>query len=375
MKYRIIIFTFVMILFLAGMAACTGRGPAETQPVGSPTAVVQAASSPTPLTGAATETVEEQPTTGAAEIEAPTATPDQDEPESTATAPTEPPSQPTATPVPTQPDCVDQAVYIKDVTIPDGQAFEPSVSFTKTWRVQNSGDCTWQGYSLAYVGGDLMNGPLSSPIPVVKPGESADISVELSAPTRFGLKTGYWLLQNIAGEQFGTGVPSTGQLWVQINVLTSSSGTDPTPPASGGSCAIQRNSTYESQILTLINQARASNGLGSVTLNSQLSAAALVHSTDMACSGFVDHYGSDGSSWYDRAAAQGYANSASAHENIYVGDPAFGGDAQGAFDWWMNSQLHRDNILNAQIREIGIAYVYLTGSEYGGYYTLVLAWP
>ena len=93
----------------------------------------------------------------------------------------------------------------------------------------------------------------------------------------------------------------------------------------------------------------------------------------MACNGFVDHNGSDGSTWYQRVAAQGYENSASARENIYVGDPAFGGTPQGAFDWWMNSQVHRDNILNPNVTEIGIGYVYLSGSPYGGYYTLVVA--
>jgi uncharacterized protein YkwD len=124
-----------------------------------------------------------------------------------------------------------------------------------------------------------------------------------------------------------------------------------------------------------VNAARAENGLGSLALQSQLSTAALVHSRDMACAGFIDHDGSDGSTWYDRVTAQGYANSASARENIYVGDPAFGGTPQGAFNWWMNSQVHRDNILNANVSQVGIAYVYLKGSPYGGYYTLLVARP
>jgi len=41
----------------------------------------------------------------------------------------------------------------------------------------------------------------------------------------------------------------------------------------------------------------------------------------------------------------------------------------------MNSQVHRDNILNPKVRELGLGYVYNPASEYGGYFTLVLARP
>lgn len=339
-------------------------GPTNTALNANPT------SSPTITAENATPIVDEPaaPTPTPVENELPTATPPPTAVEES--------SDPTPTPEPVQPDCVDQATFVKDVTIPDGQLFEPNVSFTKTWRLVNSGTCTWgSGYQLVHAGGDIMNGNLSNPIPLVAPGESVDISIEMTSPNRFGEKIGHWLLENAAGQQFGTGLPAIGQLWVQINIVSPSSGSAPTPPPSSEGCAIQFDSDYESQILTLINQARATNGLTTVSMNSQLSAAALAHSTDMACNGFVDHVGSDGSTWLDRVAEQGYANAALARENIYVGDPAFGGTAQGAFEWWMNSQVHRDNILYTQVREIGIAYVYLPGSAFGGYYTLVLAWP
>src|SRR5690349_12154805 len=37
----------------------------------------------------------------------------------------------------------DSAAYVKDVTIPDGTIFSPGAQFTKTWRLQNIGTCTW----------------------------------------------------------------------------------------------------------------------------------------------------------------------------------------------------------------------------------------
>jgi uncharacterized protein YkwD len=106
----------------------------------------------------------------------------------------------------------------------------------------------------------------------------------------------------------------------------------------------------------------------------QLSAAAYAHSADMACMDFVDHTGSDGSTWTTRIKARDYSYSC-ASENIYVGNPAFGGDVAGAFNGWMNSQVHRDNILSPKVTQIGIACVFNPSSAYGGYYTLVFARP
>jgi uncharacterized protein YkwD len=146
------------------------------------------------------------------------------------------------------------------------------------------------------------------------------------------------------------------------------------PPPAPPNCNPERNTSFENQVLTLINQARASNGLASLNADQKLAQSALVHSTDMACTDFVDHSGSNGSSWYDRITAQGYVYS-SATENIYVGNPQFGGTPQGAYEWWMNSQIHRDNILDPKMTDIGVGYIFNTDSEYGGYYTVNFARP
>ena len=137
---------------------------------------------------------------------------------------------------------------------------------------------------------------------------------------------------------------------------------------------MQYNPAYEQQILSLINAARGDAGLKPLAMQSQLNAAALAHSTDMACFDYVSHIGTDGTDWFRRIAAQGYPY-AVALENIYVGNPAFGGDAQGAFTWWMNSPIHHANIMNPQVTQVGISYVFKPDSGYGGYYTLNLAQP
>lgn len=307
----------------------------------------------------------------------------------------------TATPAPPNPACLDEAVFVGDISVPDGTLFRPGESFTKTWRVKNTGTCTWDaGYSLIYVSGDIMNGNFNNPVGTISPGDLADISIELVAPARGGEQFGYWEFQNAAGQPFGVGYNGGGPLWVNINVSFFDPNSQPTsvaiapapgsaPEASGSAgsasapvtvasnpiestaltgCAPQQNDAYVQEMLSLINQARADNSLQPVFLQSQLSAAALQHSTDMACNRFVDHDGSDRSTWYSRVEAQGYANPRSARENIYVG-----ADAQGTFRWWMGSQVHRDNILFPNVTEAGIGYVNLPGSPYGSYFTLLLA--
>ena len=41
-----------------------------------------------------------------------------------------------------------------DITIPDGSVLEAGLNFTKTWKIRNTGSCTWdEGFSLVYIGG------------------------------------------------------------------------------------------------------------------------------------------------------------------------------------------------------------------------------
>ncbi len=284
--------------------------------------------------------------------------------------------------------CHDEAAFYADISIPDDTLMQSGQEFTKTWQVRNTGTCTWdEGYSLVYASGDIMNGPLSNPIPKVEPGEVTDISVNLAAPARGGQHVGNWQFENSHGTRFGVGSGGHDFIWVQIVVdwpMDNSSqnaseqpvSTDTIAPTVGTeSCSAARNRDYESQVLKLVNEARASNGLPGLSLSAQLSDAAYEHSLDMGCADFVDHTGTNGSTWYDRARSHGYANYASARENIYVGDPAFGGAPDGAFAWWMNSQVHRNNILAPNVSEVGIGYVYDPSSSYGGYYTVVFARP
>jgi hypothetical protein len=137
------------------------------------------------------------------------------------------PAGPTATPVPTG--CTDRASFLSDVTVPDDTYFEPGEDFTKTWRLRNTGTCTWTTqYKLVFDSGRSMDGPASQPLSGnVPPNSTVDLSVDLEAPASNGTYRGNWLLQNATGVNFGIGANANVAFWVQIVV-----GPTPTPAPS-----------------------------------------------------------------------------------------------------------------------------------------------
>ena len=98
----------------------------------------------------------------------------------------------------------DVAVYVSDVTIPDGTTIAAGEYFTKTWKVSNTGSCTWtETYQLVFVSGDSLGGKATAIGKIVKPGESADVSVVLTSSSATGSITGTWKLSNDKGQTFG----------------------------------------------------------------------------------------------------------------------------------------------------------------------------
>ncbi len=99
----------------------------------------------------------------------------------------------------------DNSVYISDVTIPDGTTVTPGQAFTKTWKVSNTGTCAWTAaYQITFLYGDIMGGKATVIGIAVNPGQSADVSVALTAPATAGSITGTWRLSNDKSQPFGT---------------------------------------------------------------------------------------------------------------------------------------------------------------------------
>jgi hypothetical protein len=142
-----------------------------------------------------------------------------------------PSKEPTNTKPPTStfvPIPCDRADFVADVTIPDNTYISPGTTFTKTWALKNSGTCTWTtGYSLVYASGEQMGGQAATSLPGnVLPGQSINLSVNLTAPSAAGAHQGYWRLQNASGFAFGWGINGDQAFWVLINSgSTASTGT------------------------------------------------------------------------------------------------------------------------------------------------------
>ncbi|MGD8823064.1 MAG: NBR1-Ig-like domain-containing protein [Anaerolineales bacterium] len=133
---------------------------------------------------------------------------------------------PTPTVTATAEDACDRAQFISDVNYPDDTNVPPGTSFTKTWRIKNTGTCTWNAdYDLVFDHGDSMGGPASVPITSgsVAPGQTVDVSVDLVAPASNGTYQGYWTLRNPDGVIFGIENSTSGTFWVKIKVGSSTS--------------------------------------------------------------------------------------------------------------------------------------------------------
>ena len=263
------------------------------------------------------------------------------------------------------PNCKDRAVLLEDVSYPDNTSVPRGSKFTKTWRFKNTGTCPWTGYTIDFLAGDRMGAPDSSPVPQTAADATADVSVDLLAPSLDGAYTGYFELRNAAGELIPIGTENS--FWVKIVIgnvaIPSTTPIIGTPSSGPRSCDYIVSPSYPNEIAGLINSARAEAGLPELTINAQLAAAAQDHSIDMACFGNLSHSGSDGSSPYERVTAAGYSGFL---EEIIYGS----GYPQSAFDWWMNDQVHREAILNPNAAAMGVGYAYLSTSLYGGYYTV-----
>jgi hypothetical protein len=122
----------------------------------------------------------------------------------------------------------DNSLFVSDVTIPDNKVMTPGQVFTKTWSIKNAGTCNWStSYKAVFLSGTQMNGAATA-IPAITSGHADNVSVSLTAPLTKGTYTGYWILQNAAGKQFGASFYVT--IVVSTSLTATTTGTiTPTP--------------------------------------------------------------------------------------------------------------------------------------------------
>jgi hypothetical protein len=124
----------------------------------------------------------------------------------------------TATFVPTPIPCYSMT-FIKDITVKDGTTFVEGVAFTKTWRLQNTGTCTWTtSFNLHFFSGEQMGAAANTALPKkVVPGGLVDVSVDMTSPSTAGTFTGNFKIKAADGTIFGAG-PSSVPIFVKIVV-------------------------------------------------------------------------------------------------------------------------------------------------------------
>ena len=129
-------------------------------------------------------------------------------PEATAVLPTLPPaavvSPGAETPSSGQVDCVDDAAFVADLTLPDASSAVPGSQLTKQWSVQNTGTCDWgPDYRLVAI----LPNPLAGKEPIAlypaKAGTQAVWQVTVNVPDMEGEVIGRWQAQNPDGTAFG----------------------------------------------------------------------------------------------------------------------------------------------------------------------------
>ncbi len=144
-----------------------------------------------------------------------------------------PPAEGDAPPAADEPprtgDCVLDAAYAADVTIPDNTQLDNDEEFEKTWRVKNTGDCAWpEDTVIAFADNAQMGAPDSVEVGAVEPGADVEITVPMKAPTDAGQYTGVWQMK-AEDEFFG------GQLTVVILAGEVTAPVAVVAPVSGGS--------------------------------------------------------------------------------------------------------------------------------------------
>lgn len=126
---------------------------------------------------------------------------------------------------------------------------------------------------------------------------------------------------------------------------------------------------YESAMALVcdVNAFRAQNGLGPVRWDWRLWSGAQNHATDMATQHYLSHASLDGRRLADRIAPTGYIPQGTGwllSENLGFGTSNLSSPLAIAVGW-MNSEVHRENLLDPEVDNIGVGLGFGPMAEQG----------
>lgn len=111
-------------------------------------------------------------------------------------------------------------------------------------------------------------------------------------------------------------------------------------------------SAFAKEVADLVNQERAKAGLAPLQFDAALSKVATAKAADMAQNNYFDHNSPTYGSPFDMMKQFGISYM-TAGENIAMGQQS----PQEVMSQWMNSEGHRQNIMNGSFTKIGVGYV------------------
>jgi uncharacterized YkwD family protein len=135
---------------------------------------------------------------------------------------------------------------------------------------------------------------------------------------------------------------------------TTSTPTTSTPNTSTQDTTTSNSSTqsaFATEVFNMVNQERSKAGLSTLAIDSALSGMALDKAKDLYNNNYFDHNSPTYGSPFDMMKTYGIQFTY-AGENIAKGQQT----PQEVMTAWMNSQGHRDNILNSHFTKIGVAF-------------------
>ena len=120
---------------------------------------------------------------------------------------------------------------------------------------------------------------------------------------------------------------------------------------------------WKREVLTLVNQERAKEGLAALAWGSTCEAAAQTRATEIMTS--YSHTRPDGTSW--STACEIPSTGGSSGENLMAGNAAVSPET--VVEAWMNSETHRANILNPNFTKLAVGFVFDPNTKYKTYWS------
>jgi uncharacterized protein YkwD len=162
-----------------------------------------------------------------------------------------------------------------------------------------------------------------------------------------------------------TGTASAVRPNLEVTGTTTTTVTGATYAAAGCGGTTVMLTADEKRSLDLHNAQRTRSGLVPFCVDQKLTNAARAHSQEMIDRDYFSHNSYDGTAFWVRINSFGYTGWTALAENIAWGSGTYG-SPDAIFNSWMNSAGHKANIMNGNLRQIGIGVVMGTYLTYAG---------